>query len=183
MNTPDNITRRIFLNTSGKVTLASCSACLLASQDSAHALTIKTEYVAACGIYCGSCEALIASEKATKSSEFKCLGCMSSKKKRCEVGQCAKGKRLASCGLCKELDTCQKLKDWLAANNKPYRVVALNSLQTIKKNGLKAWEKEQAERWKCKKCGTKASWNKTEKCEKCGTDLYSIQEEFDDLKK
>lgn len=127
--------------------------------------------LAYCGIYCASCELHLKGGKDGK----KCKGCTHpSKESTCAVFVCAKGKKVANCGLCAEFEDCETAKKH---HEKPlYRQVARRTCQRIKASGLVAVAAEQRVRWTCKACGKLFPWNTKGTCPHCGKPVPALSE-------
>lgn len=103
---------------------------------------MDNKYIAYCGIDCSKCEARIATindddslrMKVAKEwsilnnvliekSQINCLGCRLEGNKSifcesiCEIRKCAKNNVKTTCGACKNINTCEKLKQ-ITSNNK-----------------------------------------------------------------
>ena len=100
-----------------------------------------TEYVAVCGLDCGTCEARLATVREDEALRRKvarewselngveitpgminCTGCRIAGAKTpfceslCPIRQCAMGRGMETCGGCGEMETCEKLKMITAHN-------------------------------------------------------------------
>ena len=173
--------RRDFLATGGAVAACVCGTCRGAR--GAVVATSATEaqpaLVAACGIYCGACPALVASLKAKTHSDLKCLGCWSPKKPspyapKCAVRKCAKSKNLKSCGECKDYP-CKLIPPLF--NDKPKYGLREKYLNDVRDQGLEPWLAEQKQRWICGKCGKTFAYG-DKQCPSCGGKIFTDAEEF-----
>lgn len=178
----NNISRRKFLDATGKAVFCACAARCLLSED-ATALPAAEDPDAYCGIYCGACPALLDSKKAKRQADVKCLGCKSTQKppayrNKCAVRKCASEKKLASCGLCKEFP-CPKFEGFF--NDKPKYGLREKYLKEIRAKGHAKWLAEAKTRWTCPKCKTPFGYGMTT-CPKCGEKIQTDVEEFEAYK-
>ncbi|MCF7794686.1 MAG: DUF3795 domain-containing protein [Candidatus Cloacimonetes bacterium] len=153
---------------------------------------MKFRYDTYCGLYCGACELLNAfkdgrQEEQAKiwkvdAEDIRCYGCksgdLSSWCNECEFKDCAISKNLEFCFECDDYP-CQMLKDF-QADNAVHHSSVFRGLDRIKEIGIEKWLTEQAERWRCERCGTPSTWYR-EKCEKCGTELVNCIKEEENL--
>jgi hypothetical protein len=132
------------------------------------------KYFSYCGLYCGACPYLVATEIGTTAELAKkynkpeadviCSGCQSAGHEDCEFHTCEKAKSLESCAECCDFP-CGKVT---ALNNDEWEhhSEVISNLTRIKQIGKTAWLQEQQEKWKCQKCGERTQWYQTE-CHKC----------------
>ena len=128
--------------------------------------------VAACGIYCGACEALVKSMRAKDPKDDTCHGCLSDKLSdyacnKCEIRKCALEKKVEVCVFCKSYP-CDKL----AKASDEQR----ENLKKIAEKGVAEFTKEQKARYVCKKCGGEL-FRKDKKCRRCGEPVPSEKPE------
>jgi len=172
MNT---ISRRQFLDATGKVVFCACAAhCLLTD---AAAEETPDAY---CGLYCGACSALLNSKKAKRQADVKCLGCKSAQKppayrNKCAVRKCAIEKKVVSCGACQEYP-CPKFAS--LNSGKPKYGLREKYLNEIRKNGHAKWLADMKTRWTCAKCRTTFGYDMTA-CPKCAEKVCSDAEELE----
>jgi hypothetical protein len=101
-------------------------------------------------------------------AEETCHGCGASGPQDCTFLICTKAKGIESCAECSEMP-CKHTNGFMTDDCEHHKVVITN-LKRIKQIGISAWLQEQAEEWKCKKCGTRTEWYQTE-CTKCHATL------------
>ena len=113
-------------------------------------------YFSKCGLYCGACPYLVATETGTTAelakkfgktaAEVTCQGCSSPGHEDCEFHTCEKSAGLESCAECTDF-TCDKVT---AMNDDEWEHHSeiINNLAGILHIGKKAWLIEQEERWK-----------------------------------
>jgi len=178
MSSDSGITRRVFLDSSGRIMLGAAAGCALGGAAAGAAGARKACSDSYCGLYCGACKALIDSEKAKDADDVKCLGCKSRTTagwcSKCEIRACAQGKGAENCADCNAYP-CKKLKAF-HHNGRDYRLLGAKNCDAIREHGASAWLKERKARWTCKACGTRLSW-KDDACPKCGKDILSCKEE------
>jgi len=145
-------------------------------------------FAAACGLYCGACEARIASGKndlkqlelmaqrisiltgmSVTAKDMHCEGCQSDIRtlhcRACDIRNCCFSKGFTHCSQCEEFP-CQRLKDF-NSDAFPHHHEVLKNIQRAREIGINAWLEEQNQRWRCPKCDSNVSWY-TEKCPECG---------------
>ena len=185
MMSKQNLSRREFLATGGAVAAGVWCTCRGARGAVASSSSdTQPALVAACGIYCGACPALIASLKAKTHSDIKCLGCWSTKKPspyapKCVVRKCAQTKHVQSCGECKEYP-CQLIPPLI--NDKPKYGLREKNLNAVHDQGLEPWLAGQKKRWTCEKCGKSFGYG-DKQCPACGGQILTDATEFAEFKK
>jgi predicted RNA-binding Zn-ribbon protein involved in translation (DUF1610 family) len=176
------MSRRAFLDASGKVAFGMAASRLCAGAE--EATKRQPRYDSYCGLYCGACPNLVQSEAAASPDKVKCLGCKSGTAAgwcaKCNIKQCAAAKGFESCSQCQECP-CEQLKAFHNVG-RDYRLLAAKNLNDIRGKGQQTWLKEQKARWTCPGCGTRFSW-KDEACPKCGKQVYTCKKEAQSLRK
>jgi hypothetical protein len=149
--------------------------------------TMPERLDAPCGLYCGGCDAYLATIRGTQEAlaaacgrtpeEVTCRGCRSDRRavycKSCEIRDCIRRRGLDHCGLCPEFP-CEKLiafRDSVA-----HHALVLRNLRRRRVIGVEAWLREKQERWACPACSREAGWYDTQCC-RCGAPLVSCREE------
>ncbi|MDP2859200.1 MAG: DUF3795 domain-containing protein [Bacillota bacterium] len=144
---------------------------------------MQAGYDSYCGLYCGACGTLSATEKGgTDASGERCMGCKSDLlargcKEKCRMRPCAVSRGLDSCGDCAEFPCAILLafeRDGVAHHN-----AVVRNLNLLRRADKEAWLEAQRTRWSCAKCGEKLSW-KQETCVRCGDGLYNSLKEARD---
>jgi predicted RNA-binding Zn-ribbon protein involved in translation (DUF1610 family) len=134
-----------------------------------------------CGLYCGACPNLLATEhgtleglakiRQTKPEESICYGCKSEKVTSwcttCAIKLCAQNKGYEFCFECDELP-CDKMTTFIEDERCPYHLGVMKNLDFIRQNSVEAWLQAQDARWRCPECGTKFAWQ-DETCKNCGS--------------
>lgn len=153
---------------------------------------MEIRYDSYCGLYCGACPYLLATETGTikefaamdqmPAEEAACGGCKSDVQARfcreCRMRQCARDRGLETCGACPEYP-CERLTAF-RHDVYPHHSVVFRNQGVIKHGGLAAWLAGQRERWRCPRCGRRFTWYDAG-CEGCGADLYDCRAEEKDL--
>ena len=151
-------------------------------------------YDSFCGLYCGACDALMATKAGTvdqlaeevgkEGTDLVCRGCKSDVNAvyctSCQIKECAEGKDVEFCFECDEYP-CATLRAFQEDEHDHHSVV-LENLERIKKVGPSQWLEEQDQRWACSCCWSRHSWY-DERCAECGALLYDCRCEADDLEK
>ncbi|MEE9455919.1 MAG: DUF3795 domain-containing protein [bacterium] len=151
-------------------------------------------YGAYCGIYCGACAIMVATERDEVAKlleheepgytveDLTCLGCRTDVTASwctdCEMRLCARERALAFCCDCDDYP-CE-LNKRFQADEHPHHTPVLKNLEAIREAGAAAWLAAQFERWKCPSCGARSTWY-DEKCDGCGAELYDCRAEEKDL--
>jgi len=171
-----SLSRRQFLVTSGTAAAGICCPCLTAR----GAIGAQPALVAACGIYCGACPALISSLKAAQNhGAVKCFGCWNQKHPpshagKCAVRKCAQTKKVQSCGQCQSYP-CKLIAPLF--NDKPKYGLREKYLNAVRDQGLDVWLADQKKRWTCQKCGKGFGYG-DKQCPSCGEKIFTDAEEF-----
>ncbi len=155
----------------------------------------NVDYAAYCGLYCGACAALVATERGAVEKlleheepgytvdDLTCRGCRTDVTAcfctDCEMRRCAREKGVAFCCEC-DAYPCAPLKNF-QADKYPHHSVVLKNLEAVREGGPAAWLAAQLERWRCPACGARFTWY-DENCESCGAALYDCRAEERDLK-
>ena len=140
-----------------------------------------------CGLYCGACPNLLATENGTVDElanirnkppeEIVCYGCKSERVTPwctiCNIKQCAREKGYEFCGECPEMP-CDILTNFIEDQNYPYHLGVMKNLKTIGEQGVAAWLEEQDSRWRCTQCNTKFAWQ-DEMCSSCGSPVANYK--------
>jgi len=168
MKNKQTYSRREFLDATSRATLAA-SCCMLCEKASAapspEGKKIELKLVAPCGIYCGSCEGIVAVMHGKDAKDIACCGCLSDKinnwvRTKCKVRPCVLKRGLESCAFCPD-NPCDKIKSvhsWAKG--------AGNNLKIIREKGMQEFEKQQKAKWSCQNC--KAPFSRKDKqCRKC----------------
>ena len=141
-----------------------------------------------CGLYCGACHALRATEEerveqqakewGRDPEEIRCHGCksdvLSGYCRTCEITACAVSKGIEFCYQCTDYP-CDRLitfrdDDW------PHHSAITRNLAELERLGHAEWLAAQAARWRCPACGRKTSWY-DETCRACGAEVVSSRGE------
>lgn len=149
------------------------------------------DYGAYCGLYCGACAILVATEsneveKLLEREEaagytveqLTCHGCRTDVLAcfcaDCEMRLCARERGVAFCAGCADYPCVHNRA--FQADEHPHHSVVIKNLDAIRERGAGAWLAEQAERWKCPSCGARFTWYE-DKCGSCGSELYDCRAE------
>lgn len=133
----------------------------------------EIDLVAPCGIYCGACPAYVR----TKS----CFGCRPEDRSQkriskwhCKIRNCClMDKKLEFCSQCADFPckTLIKLKESHPGDEKfSYRREIIVGLLRMKEIGVSKWLKEREKKWRCPKCGGRATFY-LYKCSDCGEQI------------
>ncbi len=124
-----------------------------------------------CGVFCGACPIMLATQAGKIDAEQQCYGCKSEKPTgfcaTCGIKVCALGKGFEFCIQCESLKTCELMRAFIADEQYPYGKCVIKNMETIQTTGLQNWVELQAKRWRCKACGAPHSWYH-ETCPQCG---------------
>lgn len=143
-----------------------------------------------CGLYCGACPNLLATEHDTldaladirrsKPEDQICFGCKSGKTApfctTCRIKQCARDKGFEFCFECDSFP-CDILTAFIEDNQYPYHLGVTKNLSAIHEDGVKAWLEYQESRWRCSACGAKFAWQ-DETCSTCGKPVSNYKAEL-----
>lgn len=130
------------------------------------------DLIGPCGMNCGLCKAYLAYSRGvpTKKSEVThCSGCIARNKNCAFVKRdCPQkvGKNLRFCYECPEMP-CERLTKIDAHYSARYSMSLIENLKEIKTNGMDAFLKNQAEKYRCPSCGDVVSVHDG-KCYACG---------------
>jgi hypothetical protein len=151
---------------------------------------VNRNLVGRCGIYCGSCiiyraykdsEQLrqrVAERNNCEPGEIRCEGCQTvltngwnSQEwgKNCRIVKCLEAKGLDFCYECDIYPNCKEFRA-LADHSLKYGESLAENLEKIKASEVEEWLEEEAEKWKCLKCGKPISRHLTE-CHWCGAKI------------
>ncbi|HVQ00911.1 MAG TPA: DUF3795 domain-containing protein [Candidatus Thermoplasmatota archaeon] len=112
---------------------------------------MKSVLLAPCGINCGVCIAYLRKKNT-------CPGCrMDFAEKpvtrfRCYIKNCCKSKNVRYCFACPTFP-CQKIKQMDKRYRTKYKMSIIENLEHMKKNGVRAYLKNEIARWSCPSCG------------------------------
>lgn len=148
---------------------------------------MNSDYDTYCGLYCGACDALLATERGTvealakewrrPASAVACRGCKTNVNsvfcRECKVKTCATAHAVETCIDCGDYP-CQRLIAF--RDQHPHHGAALRNLERRREVGKEAWLDEQRARWSCLGCGRAFSWYE-ERCQACGEELDSCVDE------
>lgn len=132
------------------------------------------KYLSYCGLYCGACPFMVATEEGTTAelavrfgkpeAEVICHGCKTTEHADCEFHACENSNGIDTCAECSE-SPCAKVIA-LYTDEWEHHTEVLANLNRIKQVGKASWLQEQQERWKCPQCGARTEWYQKE-CTKC----------------
>lgn len=118
---------------------------------------MEEELIAPCGMNCSLCSAYQAMKNDSKSQGIKtpyCIGCRPRNKQCAYIyKQCAllRNKKITYCYECRDFP-CHNLQTIDERYKKRYRMSMIENLQSIKKNGIEKFLKDQKEKWQCPTC-------------------------------
>jgi hypothetical protein len=129
--------------------------------------TIKTSLIAPCGMNCALCLGYTREKN-------KCPGCRFITETnristvRCRIKNCEHLNRNGDkyCGTCGKYP-CKRLKDLDKRYRTKYGMSMIDNLNSIQKNGIRSFVKNEKERWKCRSCGELLCVHRKE-CVNCG---------------
>lgn len=148
---------------------------------------VKGNLVGRCGIYCGSCiiyraykdsEQLrqrVAERENCEPEDIRCEGCQTvltngweSKEwgKNCRIVECLQAKGLDFCYECDMYPNCENFTE-LANHSLKYGESLTDNLKKIEAGKVEEWLEEEAEKWRCHKCGKPIS-RYLKECHWCG---------------
>lgn len=118
-----------------------------------HQRLITMPMIAPCGMNCGICLAYLREKN-------HCDGCnILSKKKppycqRCVIKNCRELKKSGGtyCFAC-DAFPCKRLRQLDTRYRTRYSMSMIENLLTIKQTGIRTFVKQEAERWRCERCG------------------------------
>ncbi len=149
---------------------------------------MQFRYDAFCGLYCGACEALLATrrdevedlaaELEISAADLRCGGCRSDTKSRwcrsCHIRDCAVSREVDYCFECDDY-ACEHLLSF-ANDQHSHHSAVLANLEQMLRQGVDAWLEKQKRRWTCTGCGRSHSWyEKT--CPACTAELFTCVDE------
>lgn len=133
-----------------------------------------------CGLYCGACPVMLGTKAGTEANA--CHGCKSEKPAgfcaECGIKACARGRGYEFCHECGELQTCERIRQFMADEKWPYHQGVMKNLEIISRDGVERWLAEQERRWRCAECGAAHSWW-DETCRECGQAVSSYKADLD----
>jgi hypothetical protein len=133
--------------------------------------SLAAKYDSYCGLFCGACGTLVATEKGGADARGeKCRGCKSDLLARgclekCLMRPCAIARGVDSCGDCAEFPCAVLLA--FEQDGVPHHRGVTKSLRDRKAMGVTRWLEAQHKAWSCPACGTRFHW-KQKTCESCG---------------
>ncbi len=153
------------------------------------------DYGAYCGLYCGACAVLVATERGEVAKlleneeaaeytveQLTCRGCKTDVLAcfctDCEIRLCARERGVAFCCDCDDYP-CEHNKAF-QADKYAHHSVVLKNLEAIREGGADTWLAAQSDRWKCPSCGARFTWY-DKKCDECSAELYDCRAEERDL--
>jgi hypothetical protein len=194
----EKITRRKFVK--GVAGAIVCCACFpldflaAAEEGKIKDSKAKVHLAAACGTYCGACQAYLAKQgdkeqnkmrlqkRSTKTMKgvppsnwmdgLLCDGCLSGGRlaphcQMCDIRLHALNTQNNSrCSDCEELP-CYRIKNLIDMGRYLHREEYLPNLKKIREMGVQEWVKYEEERWRCPRCSLTMSWYDAE-CAGCG---------------
>ena len=139
-----------------------------------------------CGVYCGACSIYQGSHGHPEllkhlelvlhvpAEKIKCNGCGEISDDcwcyGCEFISCVQSNNVDLCDNCEKYP-CVKQTEF--QNDKyPHHRLVKADVERRKEVGPEAWLKEQEQRWKCNRCGTKHTWY-AQNCNVCGGSVES----------
>jgi hypothetical protein len=143
---------------------------------------VESRYDSYCGLYCGACGTLRATEAGGSDPRGeRCLGCKSDLLASgclhvCTIRPCAINKGVESCGACIEFPCAIVLG--FSEDGVAHHSAALRNLDELKRIGREAWLEAHGARWTCPTCGARFAW-KDETCGTCGGSLYNSLKEME----
>jgi predicted amidophosphoribosyltransferase len=140
-----------------------------------------------CGLYCGACPNLLATENGTVEELAKarnmpaedtvCSGCKSDRVSpwctTCDIKLCAREKGYEFCGECSEAP-CNLLTQFIEDKEYPYHLGVMKNLHAIREDSVTAWLEAQDPRWRCTSCNSKFAWQ-DETCSACGNPVSNYK--------
>ncbi len=140
----------------------------------------ECRYDSYCGLYCGACGILMATE--TGQTDEECWGCKSDKVAKhcndCRIKACAQSRNVAFCCDCSDYP-CKTLTAF-KEDGWPHHLVGVSNLNAIRRQGIQQWLADQETRWKCPGCGRKFEYYQTN-CPQCGRHLRDSRVEAQEL--
>ena len=152
-------------------------------------MDIKEEYLAPCGLYCGVCAVLYATNannvkfkerlvgvykdrlpggETLSAEDIHCKGCLSEEPfvycRTCSIKDCAKAKGYKGCHECSDFP-CQLIEEFPMPVGKK---VILRTIPTWREKGTEQWVLEEEARYICPECGHKL-FRGAMRCNECKT--------------
>ncbi len=118
----------------------------------------KAELIAPCGMNCGICSGYLALTRDVKTKGIRmpyCAGCRPRRKncaflkKQCDLLRMG---QVEYCHECRSFP-CRRLQDLDTRYRTLFRMSMIENLESIKEDGIRRFLRQEAERWKCQKCG------------------------------
>lgn len=131
--------------------------------------TVKSELIAPCGMDCATCMAFLRDKN-------DCLGCRIDESHRrkscdeCSIKNCARMKAAGwkFCTRRCEAYPCRRLKTLDKRYRTRYHMSMIENLEAIEECGIRAFVRDEKERWACPECGGLICVH-TGRCASCGS--------------
>ncbi|PKN97319.1 MAG: hypothetical protein CVU42_16405 [Chloroflexi bacterium HGW-Chloroflexi-4] len=124
-----------------------------------------------CGVFCGACPIMLATNAGKLEQDKQCFGCKSEKPtgycKTCGIKACANKQGIDFCIQCTQMTNCDLFQKFTSDPVYQYGQCVIKNMEKIQIIGLQNWLEMQAKRWRCKNCGETQSWYQ-ESCPRCG---------------
>jgi len=141
---------------------------------------VRKELLAPCGLYCGVCGVLIATQDQNPkfrerlstvynvpADEIRCRGCLSDERfaycRVCPIRSCTQAKDYEGCHQCDEFPCAQIASFPLPVGKK----VILRAVPAWRELGTEAWIEAEEARYRCPSCG-RGLFRGTKRCRECG---------------
>lgn len=111
---------------------------------------IQESFFAPCGINCMVCYVHLKDKKP-------CSGCLGDKQHKpercivCSIKNCAQEKGFTYCYECTDFP-CKRIKNLEKSYKKRYNISLIENSKMVKEKGIKAFQKDEQEKWKCNIC-------------------------------
>lgn len=147
--------------------------------------------VGRCGLYCGACliyrahrdsaqlRESVAADYGRSPEEVRCEGCQTAALdgwdmderwgKNCRIVGCLDGKGLDFCFQCESYPECEKFREPFDSCLERGENL-MENLGKIEAGRVEEWLREEAERWRCRRCGKPVSQHLKE-CHWCGAEI------------